>query len=123
MRAYARRVLEEEELIRARGVERTDLVARLGLALELMGTLIPLGLGLAALGAGNVRGLAEAVAEGLLEALEDAKRKKAVASWRERGWPPWPESPTWWTPYWSLPAGCWWRWSSPGTSIASSSAT
>ncbi len=123
LKAYARRVLEEEELIRARAVERTDLVARLGPALGLMGTLIPLGPGLAALGAGDVRGLAEAViiafdttvvglaaggvayfisrvrrrwyedylatleavAEALLEALERAKEKKAVASWRGRG--------------------------------------
>lgn len=61
LRAYARRLLEEEELTRARLVERTDLLARLGPILGLMGTLIPLGPGLAALGAGDVRGLAEAV--------------------------------------------------------------
>ncbi|MGQ9558298.1 MAG: MotA/TolQ/ExbB proton channel family protein [Desulfurispora sp.] len=60
-RALARRLLEEEELACVKQVEKTDLVARLGPALGLMGTLIPLGPGLAALGAGNVEGLAEAV--------------------------------------------------------------
>lgn len=60
-RAYARRIVEETELRRMRLVERTDIIARLGPALGLMGTLIPLGPGLAALSAGEVQGLAQAV--------------------------------------------------------------
>ncbi len=60
-RAVAKRILEEEELKRARILDRTDLLARLAPALGLMGTLIPLGPGLAALGRGDVRGLAQAL--------------------------------------------------------------
>jgi biopolymer transport protein ExbB/TolQ len=60
-RAVARRILDEEEMRRARVVDRTDLMVRLGPALGLMGTLIPLGPGLAALGRGDVKGLAQAV--------------------------------------------------------------
>lgn len=60
-RAVARRLLEEEELKRVRILDRTDLLARLGPAFGLMGTLIPLGPGLAALGRGDVRGLAQAL--------------------------------------------------------------
>jgi biopolymer transport protein ExbB/TolQ len=58
---YAERRLAEEELALARRVERTDLLVRLGPALGLAGTLIPLGPGLAALGRGEVRILAEAL--------------------------------------------------------------
>lgn len=61
LRALARKLLEEEELKSVRAVEKTDLVARLGPSLGLMGTLIPLGPGLAAFGTGNVEGLAEAL--------------------------------------------------------------
>jgi biopolymer transport protein ExbB/TolQ len=61
LQSLARRLIEEEELKSARALEKTDVVARLGPSLGLMGTLIPLGPGLAALGAGNVEGLAEAV--------------------------------------------------------------
>ncbi len=60
-RAYARRLLEEEEHKRARSLDRTEMVVKLGPALGLMGTLIPLGPGLAALSSGDVRGLAQAV--------------------------------------------------------------
>jgi biopolymer transport protein ExbB/TolQ len=61
LQALARKLIEEEELKSARIIEKTDLVARLGPALGLMGTLIPLGPGLAALSAGNIQGLAEAI--------------------------------------------------------------
>ncbi|MBC7106826.1 MAG: MotA/TolQ/ExbB proton channel family protein, partial [Firmicutes bacterium] len=44
-----------------RVLEKTDLIARLGPAFGLMGTLIPLGPGLAALGRGDVEALAAAV--------------------------------------------------------------
>lgn len=57
----AERLLAHEELELARRVERTDLLVRLGPALGLAGTLIPLGPGLAALGRGEVRVLAEAL--------------------------------------------------------------
>ncbi len=44
-----------------RRIERTDLIARMGPMLGLMGTLIPLGPGLAALGQGDLQTLASAV--------------------------------------------------------------
>lgn len=49
-----------DAVARAR-IGRSDVLARVGPMLGLMGTLIPLGPGLAALGAGNVAVLAEAV--------------------------------------------------------------
>lgn len=61
LRAFARRMVEEEELKIAKSLEKTDVIARLGPALGLMGTLIPLGPGLAALGRGDVQALAQAV--------------------------------------------------------------
>lgn len=57
----AERLLAAEELALARRVEKTDLLVRLGPALGLAGTLIPLGPGLAALGRGEVQVLAEAL--------------------------------------------------------------
>lgn len=45
----------------AKSVERTDIVVRLGPTFGLMGTLIPMGPGLAALGAGDITTLAEAI--------------------------------------------------------------
>ncbi len=44
-----------------RRIERSDVLARIGPMLGLMGTLIPLGPGLAALGRGDVASLAQAV--------------------------------------------------------------
>lgn len=61
LQSLARKLIEDEELKIARALEKTDVVARLGPALGLMGTLIPLGPGLAALSAGNIEGLAQAV--------------------------------------------------------------
>lgn len=59
--ALARKLIEEEELKSAKTLEKTDMLARWGPALGLMGTLIPLGPGLAALGKGDVNALAQAV--------------------------------------------------------------
>lgn len=49
------------ENVARRRIERADLIARTGPMLGLMGTLIPLGPGLAALGRGDLAQLAEAV--------------------------------------------------------------
>lgn len=54
----ARKMIENEEIIVAKKLEKTDIIAKIGPAVGLMGTLIPLGPGLAALGAGNVQDLA-----------------------------------------------------------------
>jgi len=59
--ALARKLIEEEELRSVKTLEKTDMLARWGPALGLMGTLIPLGPGLAALGKGDVNALAQAV--------------------------------------------------------------
>ncbi|MGC9517596.1 MAG: MotA/TolQ/ExbB proton channel family protein [Methanomicrobiales archaeon] len=59
--ALARSFIEKKELDAAKIIEKTDIVTRLGPTLGLMGTLIPLGPGLAALGAGDIRGLSEAI--------------------------------------------------------------
>ncbi|MEN4017128.1 MAG: MotA/TolQ/ExbB proton channel family protein [Methanobacterium sp.] len=59
--ALARKLIENEELKIAKSLEKTDMVTRLGPTLGLMGTLIPMGPGLAALGAGNIAGLAQAI--------------------------------------------------------------
>ena len=57
----ARKLVEFEETNRAKTIERTDIVTRIGPTLGLMGTLIPMGPGLAALGAGDVNTLASAI--------------------------------------------------------------
>lgn len=57
----ARKLIEFEETKRAKTIERTDIVTRIGPTLGLMGTLIPMGPGLAALGAGDVNTLANAI--------------------------------------------------------------
>lgn len=61
LNSLARKLIEEEELKSAKTLEKTDMLARWGPALGLMGTLIPLGPGLAALGKGDVNALAQAV--------------------------------------------------------------
>ena len=60
-RAFAEKIIEEEEIRMAKSVEKTDIVMRLGPTVGLMGTLIPMGPGLAALGAGNIELLAQAI--------------------------------------------------------------
>ena len=112
----ARKLIEEEELKAVKKTEKTDIIAKIGPAIGLMGTLIPMGPGLAALGAGDINtlsqnlivafdaailGLAsaaiaftisrvrkrwyedqlstlEALAESILEVLQDAKEKEKI---------------------------------------------
>ena len=57
----ARKLVEFEEANSAKRIERTDIVTRIGPTLGQMGTLIPMGPGLAALGAGDVNTLANAI--------------------------------------------------------------
>lgn len=57
----ARKLIEYEENKFGKIIERTDIVTRIGPTLGLMGTLIPMGPGLAALGAGDVNTLANAI--------------------------------------------------------------
>jgi len=60
-RALANKLIEEEELQYASITQKTDTLVRLGPTLGLMGTLIPLGPGLAALGSGDINALAQAL--------------------------------------------------------------
>ena len=57
----ARRLLETREEYAARVLDRTDVLAKVGPMLGLMGTLIPLGPGLAALSSGDLAALSQAV--------------------------------------------------------------
>ncbi len=61
LQALARRLIAKEELYYVRITNRTDLVVRLGPTLGLMGTLIPLGPGIIALGQGNTKVLADSL--------------------------------------------------------------
>lgn len=61
LEALARWLIAREELHYTKVVNQTDVVARLGPMLGLMGTLIPLGPGLIALGQGNMGKLAESL--------------------------------------------------------------
>jgi biopolymer transport protein ExbB/TolQ len=60
-RLIADNLLQEEERRLERTLAKTDLIARVGPILGLMGTLIPLGPGLAALGQGDLQALAQAI--------------------------------------------------------------
>lgn len=57
----AKKLVEAEENKFGKKIERTDIVTRIGPTLGLMGTLIPMGPGLAALGGGDVNTLASAI--------------------------------------------------------------
>ena len=59
--AWALNLIEEEEVRMAKSLEKVDIVTRIGPTLGLMGTLIPMGPGLAALGSGDVTTLANAI--------------------------------------------------------------
>lgn len=59
--ALARRLISQEELHYARIIGYTDIIARLGPMFGLMGTLIPLGPGLIALGQGDTKTLADSL--------------------------------------------------------------
>lgn len=61
LQALARRLIVKEELYYLRITNRTDLVVRLGPMFGLMGTLIPLGPGIIALGQGNTKALADSL--------------------------------------------------------------
>lgn len=74
--AFARKLIEEEENKAAKSIEKTDIIAKIGPAVGLMGTLIPMGPGLAALGAGDVNTLAQ----NLMVAFDSAIIGLAAAS-------------------------------------------
>ncbi len=59
--ALARKLIEDEEDKIEKDLQRTDIVTRIGPTVGLMGTLIPMGPGLAALGSGDVTTLAAAI--------------------------------------------------------------
>ena len=56
--SLAIKMVEDENINSAKKIEKTDIVAKIAPAIGLMGTLIPLGPGLTALGAGNIQSLA-----------------------------------------------------------------
>lgn len=57
--SLAMKMVEDEMILNAKKLERTDIIAKISPAVGLMGTLIPLGPGLTALGAGNIQDLAQ----------------------------------------------------------------
>jgi biopolymer transport protein ExbB/TolQ len=57
--AFARKLVEEEELKAEKRIEKTDIIGKVGPAIGLMGTLIPLGPGMSALGAGDIQSLSQ----------------------------------------------------------------
>ncbi|WP_297979563.1 MotA/TolQ/ExbB proton channel family protein [uncultured Methanobrevibacter sp.] len=59
--AFARKLVENEEGLTDKSLEITDIITRIGPTLGLMGTLIPLGTGLAALGSGDVNTLSQSL--------------------------------------------------------------
>ena len=59
--ALARKLVEYEEEKIDKTLQKTDIITRVGPTLGLMGTLIPMGPGLAALGAGDVNTLAQSL--------------------------------------------------------------
>lgn len=60
-RAIANKLIEEEELQYASMTQKTDILVRLAPTVGLLGTLIPLGPGLAALGNGDLNSLSQAL--------------------------------------------------------------
>lgn len=59
--ALARKLFEFEEEKTINALQKTDIITRIGPTLGLMGTLIPMGPGLAALGAGDINTLASSL--------------------------------------------------------------
>ncbi|AEG17103.1 MAG: MotA/TolQ/ExbB proton channel family protein [Methanobacterium paludis] len=57
--SLALKMVEDESLLASKKLEKTDIIAKISPAVGLMGTLIPLGPGLTALGAGNIQDLAQ----------------------------------------------------------------
>ena len=62
-------MIEEEEMKSVKIIEKTDIIAKIGPAIGLMGTLIPLGPGLAALGTGDINTLAQNLLVALTQQL------------------------------------------------------
>jgi biopolymer transport protein ExbB/TolQ len=56
---FARKLIEHEEARASKSLEKTDIIAKIAPAIGLMGTLIPLGPGLEALGNGDITTLAQ----------------------------------------------------------------
>jgi biopolymer transport protein ExbB/TolQ len=59
MESLALKMVEDEGITSAKRIEKTDIIAKIAPAIGLMGTLIPLGPGLTALGAGDIQSLAQ----------------------------------------------------------------
>lgn len=57
--SLALKMMEDETIMVAKKLEKTDIIAKISPAVGLMGTLIPLGPGLTALGAGDIQLLAD----------------------------------------------------------------
>lgn len=74
--AFARKLIEAEEIKAAKSIEKTDIIAKIAPAVGLMGTLIPLGPGLAALGGGDI----QLLSQNLLIAFDSAILGMASAS-------------------------------------------
>ena len=90
---YSKRDLSHFEAYATRRLERSDLLARCGPILGLMGTLIPLGPGLNALGDGNIDVLATALSVafdttvvGLLVGLVAFVISRLRRRWFEKTW-------------------------------------
>ncbi len=88
--ALARRLISQEELYYAKITGRTDMIARLGPMFGLMGTLIPLGPGLIALGQGDTKTLADSLliafdttVAGLISAAVASSISKLRKRWYE----------------------------------------
>jgi len=60
-KSLAREIVEEEELRLFKKLEKTEIISKIAPALGLMGTLIPLGPGLLALGSGDTQTLADSL--------------------------------------------------------------
>lgn len=85
--ALARRLLAQQEDLLGRVTNVTDLVARLGPVFGLLGTLIPLGPGIVALGQGDTAQLASSLAvafDTTIAGLAAAAVASVISVWRKR---------------------------------------
>lgn len=85
--ALARRLLAQQEDLLGRVTNVTDLVARLGPIFGLLGTLIPLGPGIVALGQGDTAQLASSLAvafDTTITGLAAAAVASVISMWRKR---------------------------------------